>query len=405
LEVQPKIIFNSGSSLKTTDIVELNHETIQINESFHNFENYEPRSNDLATILYTSGTSGLPKGVMLTHENIISNIISIDKKFGDSSSNLTEEDICVSFLPTNHCYGLVCEYLYMLSKGASMHINTDLTKLVSDFKTYNPTVLCSVPRLFQMIHKGMPIKNTKYLPFSSLINNLLKEKTFGKRIRHATCGGAPIDNELLNFFHMINLPIYQGYGSTETSPMMTLNAGTENIYGSVGQVLDCNKIKFVNDEIWVSGSNVSQGYFKHESESFILDSNDNKYWYKTGDTGHMENDYLFIDGRLSETYKLSNGKFVNPAEIEGLLGRLKCVKQSMVFTLDGNQNIALIVSDESENKVNTEIQKLKLHIKGYEFPTRIVVVKESFDQDLLTQKQSLKRKQILEKYIDKIIKM
>jgi long-chain acyl-CoA synthetase len=406
-EIQPKIIFNSGASLKNniplSNIIELNHETVQIDASHHNFQNHILEPNDVATILYTSGTSGTPKGVMLTHENIVSNIVSINEKFGSSLSNLTEEDVCVSFLPMNHCYGLVCEYLYMLYKGASMHINTDLTKLVLDFRTYNPTILCAVPRLFQMIYKGIPIKNTEYLPFGSYINNFLKEKTFGKRIRHATCGGAAIDSQLLKYFHTMDLPIYQGYGSTETSPMVTLNAGTENIYGSVGKVLECNQIKFVNDEIWVSGSNVSRGYFKHTSDSFVLDSSDNKYWYKTGDTGHMENEYLFIDGRLSETYKLSNGKFVNPAEIEGILGRLRCVKQSIVFSLDGDQNMALIVSDESVDKVNMEIKKLKLHIKGYEFPTKIVVIKENFDQELLTQKQSLKRKQILEKYMNKIL--
>jgi long-chain acyl-CoA synthetase len=398
-ETQPKIIFNTGEKMNIlSSCVELNHETLVVNDSYSklNEQNIEPY--DLATILYTSGTSGKPKGVMLTHSNIVSNIEAIDKRFSDGICTIDEHDKCVSFLPMNHCYGLVCEFLYMTMKGSSMYINKNLLQLKSDFVSYNPTVLCAVPRLFQMIHNKMPIQNSTYLSFAGRrVSNFLKSQVFGKNLRHATCGGAPIDKELLRYFYTMDLPIYQGYGTTETSPMATLNSGTSNSYGSVGKVLDGVKIKLSEtNEIMISGPNVSSGYFGHRSNSFVRENETN--WYLTGDIGHFENDYLYIDGRESNTYKLANGKFVNPEEIEGILCRIPYISQCMVFTPDGISNMAIIVSNESENKIRQSVEKLKSHIKGYEFPTKFIIVKEPFNQDLLTQKQSLKRKLVLKEY-------
>lgn len=399
-ETQPKIIFNTGESIKSplSSHIELNHETVCIDDTYCKIQEQNIDSGDLATILYTSGTSGLPKGVMLTNLNIVSNLMSIDKRFDNPICKVDEHDKCVSFLPMNHCYGLVCEFLYMTMKGSSMHINTNLLQLKSDFATYNPTVLCAVPRLFQMIHSKMPIQNSTYLSFAGKrVSNFFRSQVFGNSLRHATCGGAPIDKELLRYFYTLNLPIYQGYGATETSPMATLNSGILNVFGSVGQPLDGVEIKFSESgEIMISGENVSQGYYMHQSNQFVIE--DNKVWYKTGDLGHFENEYLYIDGRESNTYKLANGKFVNPEELEGILCRIPYITQCMVFTADGISNTAIIVSQESENKIKKCIDDLKSHIKGYEFPTKFIIIKEPFKQDLLTQKQSLKRKLVLKEF-------
>lgn len=404
-EIKPKIIFNTGHSICKThlfDTTEINHEKIVIDDDYcQKVEQYvEPK--DVATILYTSGTSGKPKGVILTHENITTNIESIDRIFNSGNLHVDEYDKCVSFLPANHCYGLTCEYLYMTSKGGSMKINTNPFDLQKDFLTYNPTILCAVPLLFQRIHKKIPIQKYTYLSFAgSRVCEFLKSRIFGKELKHATCGGAPIDKELLKYFHQLGVPIFQGYGTTEASPMITLNAGTRNKYGSVGRVLDCNKIMFSeNGEIMVSGTNISQGYYKHDSQSFVeIDGN---HWYKTGDLGHLEGEYLFIDGRESNTYKLANGKFVNPEEIEGMLCRIPEISQCMVFTPDGLINMAIVVSNESEYTIIQCVNKLKSRMKGYEFPTKFIVVKEPFDQKFLTQKQSLKRKLVLKEFEDKL---
>lgn len=399
-ETQPKIIFNTGDSIKAqlSSSIELNHETVFIDDANCTIQEQTVNPDDLATILYTSGTSGKPKGVMLTNLNIVSNLEAIDKRFDNDMCKVDEYDKCVSFLPINHCYGLVCVFLYTAMKGSSMHINTNVSQLKSDFTTYNPTILCSVPRLFQMIHSKMPIQNSTYLSFTGKrVNNFLKSQVFGNSLRYATCGGAPIDKELMKYFYTLDVPINQGYGSTETSPMATLNSGSLNVYGSVGKPLDGVEIKISESgEIMISGPNVSSGYYMHQSDSFVEE--DNKFWYKTGDLGHFENDYLYIDGRESNTYKLANGKFVNPEELEGILCRIPYITQCMVFTVDGISNTAIIVSQESENKIKQCIEKLKFSIKGYEFPTKFIIIKEPFNQDLLTQKQSLKRKLVLKEF-------
>jgi len=400
-ETKPKLIFNTGEAIKNYDGIELNHEKICIDTYIHEKlyeENIE--SSDIATILYTSGTSGKPKGVILTNENIVSNLEAIDKKFNGNLCELSEEDKCVSFLPINHCYGLTCEYLYMTMKGSSMYINKNVLNLKNDFLTYNPTILCAVPRLFQMIYKKMPIQKSTYLLFGgNIVKNLLKQQVFGKNIKHATCGGAPIDKELLKYFYTLNLPIYQGYGSTETSPMITLNSSFENMFGSVGKSLDGVTVKLSsNGEIMVSGLNVSSGYFLNKSDSFVEENG--KKWYMTGDLGHFKDNFLFIDGRHSSTYKLSNGKFVNPEELENIICRIPNVVQCMVFSMDGISNSAIIVTNESENKIKNAIDKLKTHIKGYEFPTKLILINEPFDQEFLTQKQSLKRREIFKKFFN-----
>lgn len=404
-ETKPKIIFNTCNlnKMNFAQCLELNHENIQINNTYCEIKEQYVEPNDIATILYTSGTSGKPKGVILTHANIMSNLEAIDKRFNNQSCKTDEYDKCVSFLPINHCYGLVCEFLYMTKKGSSMYINKNILQLKTDFTTYNPTLLCAVPRLFQMIHNKMPIQNLTYLSFAGKkVRNLLKSQAFGNSLRHATCGGAPIDKELLKYFYQLDVPIYQGYGTTETSPMSTLNSGLLNVFGSVGQPLDGVTIKLSEtNEIMISGPNVAQGYYLHESDSFKIDTN-NKMWYSTGDLGHFENGYLYIDGRESNTYKLANGKFVNPEELEGILCRIPFITQCMIFTSDGISNTAIIVSQESENKIKLAIEKIKSNIKGYEFPTKLIIVKEPFRQDLLTQKQSFKRKFILKEFENKI---
>ena len=397
-ETNPKIIFNTGQSVTDgqnsfVNKPQINHTTIVLQKSqpVNMFDEPDIQLDDLATILYTSGTTGLPKGVKLTHFNIISNMESINKI--SSRLPITEQDKYVSFLPWSHCYGLNCELNYLIWKGASTHINSNLLELRTDLVRHNPTVLCAVPKLFHEIHK----KIGKVSVFPGFVKKFVKNKTFGENMRFATVGGASINTSLLHFYNDIGLPIYQGYGITECSPLISLNSAYDNKVGSVGKVLDCNDVKIVDGEILVGGSNVTSGYCLNRStDSFEMI--DGKQYFKTGDNGHIDGaGYLHITGRIKESYKLSNGKFVNPDEIElAIMGSVPDIKQVMIYSKDGDEfNSAIVVSDLPEYKVRQKIEKLG--IDKYKVPKVIKVVSELFtiDNDLVTPKQSLKRNNIV----------
>ena len=393
-ETKPKIVFNSNThSIKKSDdtFTEIDHENLILPNQV-NLSTPDVSEHDIAAILYTSGTTGLSKGVKLTHHNINSNMKDLSARTCETP--ITSEDKYVSFLPWSHCYGLNCELNYLILKGASTYINQDLTKIRENFLEYNPTVLCGVPKLFHEIHKKITIG--KYFP--GFLQRILINKTFGTKLRFATIGGASVDPGLLQFYDNLGVKLAQGYGITETSPMLTLNDIKSNKIGSVGKVLCGTHVEIVNGEIWASGPNVSQGYhLDRDSESFV--EKDGKRYFKTGDGGRFDEDgYLYITGRIKETFKLSNGKFVNPEEVEQIiLTNVPKINQIMVYANGCDEfTSAIVVTDLSTGEVLSEINKLD--IDKYKIPHNITTTKETFtiDNDLVTPKQSIKRNKVME---------
>lgn len=393
-EIEPKIVFNSNpTSIKKIGdaFVEIDHENILLPDCV-NLLTPNVSEHDTASILYTSGTTGLSKGVKLSHYNIISNMKGVSKR--TNATPIDSSDRYVSFLPWSHCYGLNCELNYLIWKGASTYINQDLTKLRDNFLEYNPTVLCGVPKLFHEIHKKINIG--KLLP--GFLQKMLVKKTFGTNLRFATIGGASVDPGLLRFYDDLGVKLVQGYGITETSPMLSLNDIKSNKIGSVGKVLDGTHIEIVNGEIWASGPTVSSGYYlDRDSESF--EEKDGKRYFKTGDGGRIDDDgYLYITGRIKETFKLSNGKFVNPEEVEQIiLTNVPKINQIMVYAKGCDEfTSAIVVTDLNQKDVLSEINKL--NIDKYKIPRNIITTKEAFtiDNDLVTPKQSIKRNKVME---------
>ena len=393
-ETKPKLVFNSNEvSIKHSDdtFTEINHETVVLPDSSDILKS-NAYSNSIASILYTSGTTGLPKGVILTHNNIISNMKGISEMTYETP--VTENDKYVSFLPWSHCYGLNCELNYLIWKGASTYINTDLTKLRENFLEHNPTILCSVPKLFHEIHKK--ISFGKYFP--GFLNKILVKKTFGNKLRFSTIGGASVDPDLLKFYDKIGVKLIQGYGITELSPMATLNDMKSNKIGSVGKVLKDCRIKIVDGEIYVTGPNVSPGYYlDKDPESFVY-MEDGQRYFKTGDGGRIDGDnFIYLTGRIKETFKLSNGKFVNPEEIEQIiLTNVPSIDQVMVYAKDCDE-FTSIIAVTNLVKSDVEYELNSLGIDKYKIPRNITVTREKFDieKDLVTPKQSLKRANIL----------
>ena len=407
-QTKPKIIFNSSkqsvNNLCARSCSEIDHESLPF-ASGNSSINNEPdvNSHNLAMILYTSGTSGLPKGVPLTNHNILSNIGAISKCANNGLDNVTSDDKFVSFLPWNHCYGLNCELNSIVLNGASLYRNNNLLKLRDDIVTHNPTILCTVPRLFQLMHKKISWTDKVPNYLKPITNPLIKSQLFGKNLRYCTAGGSAMSQDLIDFFESYGVHVLQGYGTTECSPMISLNSSVNFRPHSVGKILDCNDVLIANSadektgEILVKGSNVMSNYYGYDqTESF-----DDQGWYKTGDVGYLEDGYLFITGRIKEQYKLSNGRFVNPAEIEGVLLQIPEIQQVVVFGKDADFNSAIIVTDSSEKIIKKKIHEISSKLKKYEVPQNIILVREQFttENGLLTQKKSQKRNDIIKKYV------
>lgn len=411
-EINPKIIFNSTSKsviplLKKPNfnVFEIDHDKIQLDSHIINVHDIPQSKSDLATILYTSGTSGFPKGVMLSNDNILCNLKSIKETTDYTDDHVNYEDKFVSFLPWNHCYGLNCELNFIVSNGASIYRNNNLENLRNDLVTHNPTIICGVPRLFQVIHKKINIFE-KYPKFAKKI---IKSQLFGKNIRYCTVGGSSISENILDFYKNFGLSIHQGYGTTECSPMISLNSTKFNKKGSVGKILNCNKViinKIDNDsyysgnnkegEILVTGSNVMSNYFNCD-KNLSFETIDGVRYYKTGDIGYIDNNYLFITGRIKEQFKLSNGKFVNPSEIEEVLLSIPEIKQVVIYGKDCDHTKAIIVTDHPKAVIEEKIKNISSKLKKYEIPKDLCLTNREFttENGLLTQKKSLKRDEIV----------
>jgi long-chain acyl-CoA synthetase len=399
-QTKPKIIFNSGPILKDMPCEQINHTTQTFEHIPNNANLTETSKDDVAVIIYTSGTTGLPKGVVLSHYNIISNMKSAD--FRTQDLPVTVNDKYVSFLPWSHVYGLTCEILYLMWKGASTHL-ANIKELKEEFPRYNPTIICTVPKLLSEISKNVAVAwlSWKYLsPIAYFVD--LRTKMFGTNLRHIACGGSNITKKTLKLFKNLGIEIYQGYGITECAPLISLNS-LDNRMGSVGKILDCNTVKLDEStgEILVTGTNVSSGYYLDPvatSESFV--PIDDKVYFKTGDQGVIDEDgYLYITARLKETFKLENGKFCNPVTVESVITEHPDIKFAMVYANPGDEYTRLIVSTKlSESEVRAEVAKMK--IDKFLMPKQITVTPELFtvDNNLVTPKQSLRRKEILKRY-------
>jgi long-chain acyl-CoA synthetase len=337
-----------------------------------------PAARDTACLIYTSGTTGNPKGVILSHGNIASNISAVHEMMPMGST-----DSSLSFLPWAHSFGQTCELHALLSLGGSMAICEDVTRLVEQLAEVRPTVLVSVPRVFNRIYDGV---NAQMASRPEVIRTLfraglraaarkrrgerlgLRESAalaladrlifakvrarFGGRLRYAFSGGAALAREVAEFIDGLGITVYEGYGLTETSPMATANRPGAHRIGSVGKPIPGVRIEIdralagdeAHGEIIVSGPNVMQGYHNRDEENRAVFTPVGAF--RTGDLGYLDAEgFLYITGRIKEQYKLENGKYVAPAPLEEQLKLSPFIANAMVFGDNRRYNVALIVPD------------------------------------------------------------
>lgn len=308
----------------------------------------KPDPEDIATIIFTSGTTGKSKGVMLTQSNLACNVISVDYRAEPGT-------VVLSVLPIHHAFCLVMDWLKGFSLGATVCVNDSLLHMVKNMGVFKPDVMLMVPLMVETIYKRLSAAGP-LMP-----KKLLAAKVFGGRLKTIFTGGAHLDPYYIDKFAEYGVDIFEGYGMSECSPVISSNTLENHRAGSVGRPLSNAEIAFEDGEILVKGSSVMKGYYKmpEETAKTLKDG-----WLHTGDKGYLDEDgFLFINGRIKNLIILSNGENISPEEIENKLALGKLVGE-VIVTGENNGLTARIYPDQdvvsskrmSEEKIRTELQ-------------------------------------------------
>lgn len=355
--------------------------------SYENEISYENKS-EISKLIYTSGTTGKPKGVILTHENILSNINSIQTRFSDLDKE--KEFTSLNILPWAHIYGLTAELYYNLLNNNKVAISNGPENFLNELKEIKPDLLYLVPRVLQMIKNKLEFLDK---PIIDKILPYILKQIFGPNLLTVFIGGAQLDESTKNFYikHKVNL--CEGYGCTETSPMVSVNhINSPRDVNSIGKVMDNLIIKIVNNEICVSGPSIMKGYWNNkEATDEVFFTENNNIFYKTGDEGYLKDGFLYYTGRIKENYKLLNGKFVNVNENENIIKKYTSTP-FMIYGDNKDYNIMLI--EKSSNINESLLKKINNELDSYLKIKKIMYIKEGTFQKFMTPKMSLKRKEI-----------
>ena len=384
---------------------------------------------NLACIIYTSGTTGNPKGVMLSHGGILSNCEGAQEIL--ESLVKDDEPVFLTWLPLSHSYEHTVQYV-QISLGAKVFYAESLEKLLPNMSVAKPTIMTAVPRFYQNLYSKIFLNFSKQKGFKKkLIEStiLLGTKTlnkerlnlkqkivnffceilvrrkiknqFGGKLKAFVSGGGALDQKIGEFLNSIGLPTLQGYGLTETSPVVSCNIPGKIKIETVGPPFKTNEVRIAEDgEILVKGENVMLGYWNMKKETDDIIKNG---WLHTGDIGEITKDgNLKITDRKKEIIVNLGGDNISPSKIENLLCLNEKIKQSFVYGDKKTYLVALIVSESEENKKEIEfyLENLNKSLSLVEKVKKFKLIKEEFtiENGMLTPTLKLKRKKVLEKY-------
>jgi long-chain acyl-CoA synthetase len=441
------------------------NEVLELGKDSSNQDVVDDRKNnvkpdDLATLIYTSGTTGKPKGVMLSHGNLVSNVIDSEKRvpfdYGKSKA--------LSFLPVCHVFERMILYLYQYC-GVEIYFAESIEQMSENLKEIKPNVMTAVPRLYEkvfdkIIAKGADLTGIKKTLFFWAVDIGLKYEPYGKNgwlyekklaiarklifskwkeglggnLDLMVSGSAALQSRLTRVFAAAEMPIMEGYGLTETSPVVSVNDQRNGGFriGTVGRIIDNVEVKIAEDgEILVKGPNVMQGYFKDAEKTAEVMTGD---YFHTGDIGEVDSDgFLKITDRKKEMFKTSGGKYVAPALIENRLKQSRFIEQVMVIGEGEKMPAALIQpnfefikdwikrkeknvktsveeicsSEIIHQRIQKEIDEANEHFGKWEQVKKFELTPEiwTIDAGHLTPTMKMKRKVIKEKYLDLIEKI
>ncbi len=280
---------------------------------------HSPQPEDLATIMFTSGTTGKSKGVMLTHRNLAENATAQDMGFEPGM-------VLLSVLPIHHAYCLSMDILKGTSIGAVICINDSLLRVLKNIKLFEPNIILMVPLMIETFAKKL--EETDWLPAP-----IIKAKVFGKQLHTICSGGAYLNPDYLKRFEKYGITILQGYGMTECAPVISSNCPNDKKEGSIGKCMPNCEVKVVDEELWVKGTSVMQGYYKmpEETAETLVDG-----WLRTGDLGYVDEDgFLFLTGRKLFLIRPPTGENVFPYKPVYKIGAARLVQEVLVREKDG----------------------------------------------------------------------
>jgi len=438
-----------------------------------------PTPEDLAGLIYTSGTTGKPKGVELTHDNFVSNVLAVRTMADDLHDFIRASDRSLAFLPWAHSYGQTCELWCALGHGGSMGICRGVPLILDDLAMVKPTTLFAVPTLYKKVYDGVQnligssspnkqklmraaleigrkkkeqggelgfVDGLKHKVLDALVTSKIRGR-FGGNLRHGFVAGAACPKEIIDFMDNIGIPICEGYGLTETSPIIALNApypGSRKS-GCVGKPVGGVNVLIMNPdtkqeappgtegEICCYGRNVMRGYYGNPeatAEVISVAPDGKSRLFHTGDIGTLDKDgFVTVTGRLKEQYKLENGKYVVPTPIEEAIAMSRFIAQVVVCGANRPHNVVLVVPDwvairaalniaedvDEESLVNDkevrglideEIRVCSYKLKKYEVPQNWAFVAPfTAANNMLTPKMSIRRQIVIKSYEDIIGQM
>jgi len=458
------IIFDPIKDITDKDPMVISFRDVcEMGEKYEKPEEFEERianvqPDDLLTLIYTSGTTGDPKGVMLTHDNLLSNVEACMKIIP-----IEDDDIALSFLPLSHSFERMAGHFTMFYNGVPIAYAESIDALVQNIGEIHPTVMVAVPRIYEKVHarildnveKGGSSKKAifqwaigvgsqvseyklkkKPLPFMLNIQYTLAHKlvfsklheTLGGRLRFFVSGGAPLAQEIAEFFHAAGITILEGYGLTETSPVITVNTPDHMRFGMVGKPVPGVEVKIADDgEILVRGPNVMKGYYnKPEASKEALEDG----WFHTGDIGLLDADgFLKITDRKKDLIVTAGGKNVAPQNIENMMKMDKYIEQVNVvgdrrkflsavivpsFEEVGNwareqgisfkDNKELVANPKVVELIQKGVDAMNNQLAKYETIKKFILAEEEFTQqnNMLTPTLKVKRKVVNKQFAEQI---
>jgi len=435
-------------------------ELLELGADTANQEEVEKAKNavkpeDLATLIYTSGTTGVPKGVMLSHRNIASNVVDSMPRMPLELGNTT----ALSFLPVCHIFERMVQYIY-INAGCTIYFAEAMDKIGDNLKEVKPEIMTVVPRLLEKVYDGIIAKGNaltgikkalffwsvgigmQYKPYSengwwyekklAIARKLIFSKwreALGGNLNTIVSGSAALQARLTKIFTAAGMTVMEGYGLTETSPVVSVNMMNNGLLrvGTVGKTIDNAEVKIAEDgEILCKGPNIMMGYYKDPERTAEVMSGD---WFHTGDKGEIDADgFLKITGRKKEIFKTSGGKYVSPALLENEMKKSRFIEQMIVVGEGEKMPAALIQPDfafikewakrkeielpESNaeiialprivNRLGKEVEKYNERFAKWEKVKRFELTPDvwSVDNGLLTPTMKIKRDKIKDQYID-----